>query len=171
MVNYRRVVCEIALLFGALSAITAAPACDQKDHKLIYDQRQNGSENYRLNIDGVVVAVAPVDSFLSALSDIDFSDLIDLESLEQELGSKPPKPSISVDLPDPKPDEKPSVIDAKPEELVEAMLEEKPLESKPESQNKPEAPSKIDDVTVESATNLKGHKKSAQLRKQENTQR
>ncbi|KOB69693.1 Uncharacterized protein OBRU01_16469 [Operophtera brumata] len=171
MVNYRRVVCEVALLCGALSAITAAPACDHK-HQLVYDQRQNGSENYRLNIDGVVIAVAPAESFLSALSDIDFSDLIDMESLEQELKPKPPTTSITVeDLPVPKPDEKP-VLDVKPEDTVEAKPNEKPLESKPDSEDKPEAPSKLDDVSVE-PTNLKGHKKSAQaqLRKQETTQR
>lgn len=167
MVNYRRVVCEVALLLCVLAVTAAAPACDDKDHKLVYDQRQNGTENYRLNIDGVVIAVAPAESFLSALSDIDFSDLIDLESLEQELKPKPPASSISEDLLVPKPEEKP-VLDAKPEEPAVAKPDEKPSEAKPD---KPEAPTKIDDVSVEPVANLKGHKKSAQLKRQETTQR
>ncbi|XP_014607505.1 PREDICTED: uncharacterized protein LOC106788607 [Polistes canadensis] len=34
-----------------------------EDH---YDQRQNGSENYRVHIDGVVIVIAPVEALLMA---------------------------------------------------------------------------------------------------------
>lgn len=169
MVNYRRLV-SLALL---LTATAAAPACDEKEHKLVYDQRQNGTENYRLNIDGVVIAVAPAESFLSALSDIDISDLIDLESLEEELKPKPPTSSSPSALDPPKP-EKPEVpLDAslQPVKPAEVKPEEKPLDAKPAKPEEPEAPTKIDDVSLEPAANPKHQKKSAHLKRQESTQR
>ncbi|GBP27989.1 hypothetical protein EVAR_83620_1 [Eumeta japonica] len=92
MANYKRIVCEAAVVWAllALHAATAAPTPDCEHH---YDQRQNGTENYRLNIDGVVIAVAPAESLLAAASDIDFSDLLDLDDFS-ELTQKPPsKPS------------------------------------------------------------------------------
>ncbi|CAH2086171.1 unnamed protein product [Euphydryas editha] len=90
MVNYKRVVCEVALLLVLLSLTSAAPAPDC-DHTH-YDQRQNGTENYRLNIDGVVIAVAPAETLLEAASDL--SDYFDQATLEQLL--KPSSEQSSV---------------------------------------------------------------------------
>lgn len=94
MVNYKRVVCEVALLLALLSLASAAPApapapdCDHAH----YDQRQNGTENYRLNIDGVVIAVAPADTLLEAASDL--SDYFDQSSLELLLKPSPEQSSV-----------------------------------------------------------------------------
>lgn len=42
---------------------------------IIIDQRQNGSQNYRINIDGVIIALSPLEPLLAgALDDFDFSD-------------------------------------------------------------------------------------------------
>ncbi|KAG7307484.1 hypothetical protein JYU34_007683 [Plutella xylostella] len=145
MVNYRRVL-EAAVLALLAAAAAAAPADCDKAHT--YDQRQNGSENYRLNIDGVVIAVAPADALLSAASELDFSDLLELQDYDAPL--KPPgaeKPIISKPG-DPKPDDaKPG--DAKPEDA------------------KPDAP--LSDVSLNN--DVKGQKKEAFARKQEKAQR
>lgn len=138
MVNYKRVVCEVALL-AALAALAAAAPAD-----VHYDQRQNGTENYRLNIDGVVIAVAPADSLLAAASDLDISDLLDLDELNELHKPKPPAPAEPL----------------------------KPADSKPEDA-KPEAPkpaeSPLSDVSL--ASENKGQKKDASTRKQEKAQR
>lgn len=50
---------------------------NEEDYVLI-DQRQNGSENYRINIDGVLIAFTPLESLLSgAIDDFDFSEEFD----------------------------------------------------------------------------------------------
>lgn len=93
MVNYKRVVCEVALLLALLSLASAAPApapAPDCDH-VHYDQRQNGTENYRLNIDGVVIAVAPADTLLEAASDL--SDYFDQSNLELLLKPSPEQSS------------------------------------------------------------------------------
>lgn len=169
MVNYRRVVCEVALLAVMLAVAGAAPApdCTQKH----YDQRQNGTENYRLNIDGVVIAVAPAESIMSALGDMD--DLLDLalEEYNTEYKPKPPQGSSSsapaiqvVSLP--VPDENPQQV--KPQE--EKLAEGKPQEVKPEEPAKPAEPaSPLSDVSM--GNEMKIQKKDASLRKQEKAQR
>lgn len=164
MVNYRRVVCEVAVLLAAAALAAAAPLHDCKDDR-VFDQRQNGTENYRVNIDGVVIAVAPAESLLNAISDIDLTDLLADFDFEQDQKPKPPS-ELSDFLtgetpPAHKPDEVP-VLSKPGDKPSEAKPEDKPEEHKPE----PEAPLSIPEKQHE-----KGHKKSAQLKKQENAQR
>ncbi|XP_032513754.2 uncharacterized protein LOC116767517 [Danaus plexippus] len=99
MVNYKRVVCEVAavLLIVAAACAAPAPAPDCEEKKI--DQRQNGTENYRLNIDGVLIAVAPAESFLSASSYL--GDLLDMAELDDYLkpnsdSMKPAKPVSDI---------------------------------------------------------------------------
>uniref|UniRef100_A0A2A4KBA2 Uncharacterized protein n=1 Tax=Heliothis virescens TaxID=7102 RepID=A0A2A4KBA2_HELVI len=127
-------------------------------------ERQNGSENYRLNIDGVVIAVAPAESLLSALGDMD--DFLDL-ALEDYNESKPKPPQESspsepaiqvVSLP---------VPDQKPQQVKPV---EKPEDVKPEEPAKPaEKASPLSDVSL--GNEMNSHKKGASLRKQEKAQR
>ncbi|XP_072944193.1 uncharacterized protein [Epargyreus clarus] len=160
MVNYKRVVCEVAVLAVLATVVAAAPTPDCHDSH--YDQRQNGTENYRVNIDGIVIAVAPAESFLAAASAIDFGDL--LEEFNEVQKPKPPsvsspsKPEISKPDAD-KPDaEKPDTV--KPDAV-------KPQESKPETPEKPEAP--LSDVTLVPET--KGQKKDFGRKQIEDTSR
>lgn len=108
MVNYKRVVCDVALLAVMVTLTAAAPAADCTERH--YDQRQNGTENYRLNIDGVVIAVAPAETLFAAASEIDFSDLLELSDFG-DLQEKPKPPhehkpqQIKPPEPSPKPDE------------------------------------------------------------------
>lgn len=156
--------CEVALL---AAVVVAAPLHDCKDDR-VYDQRQNGSENYRLNIDGVVIAVAPAESLLSAISDIDLTDFLAEFDLEQDQKPKPPSEVtdilIGLEPPVHQPDEKPVLF--KPED--------KPSDVKPDDkpqEPKPEAPAAPEPLNIPEKQQEKGHKKSAQLRKQENAQR
>lgn len=159
MVNYRRVVCEVVLAAVLVNVVLAAPApeCAQKH----YDQRQNGSENYRLNIDGVVIAVAPAESIMSALGDME--DLLDFGQLEEK--PKPPQASGSpapaiqiVSLP---------TVDLKPQEAK--PQEDKPAEGKPETPVKIETASPLSDVSLDN--DVKVQKKDASVRKHEKGQR
>nr|NP_001299504.1 uncharacterized protein LOC106127043 precursor [Papilio xuthus]BAM17733.1 unknown secreted protein [Papilio xuthus] len=153
MVNYKRIVCEAAVLAVVMAVALAAPAADCAERH--FDQRQNGTENYRLNIDGVVIAVAPADSLLAAASDIDISDLLDLEDFG--------------DLPVHKPI--PPISDSNKPEHVKPDSPSKPADDpvKPaESPAKP-AESPLSDVTLQSE--VKSQKKDSSLRKQEKAQR
>lgn len=141
MVNYKRVVCEVALL-ATLTVVASAPTDCADRH---YDQRQNGTENYRLNIDGVVIAVAPAESLLAAASDIDFSSLLDFEDFA-EVGQKPKPPA----------DNKPQ--DVKPE-AAGAPKPDEPLDL-------PQA-----DAPAPPKSDLKSEKKEVSQRKHEKTQR
>ncbi|KAL2735920.1 hypothetical protein V1478_002604 [Vespula squamosa] len=61
-----------------------------------YDQRQNGTDNYRIHVDGVVVVVAPVEALLLA-GDVVGTNQSDISLLESTLyNSKPEdeKPNI-----------------------------------------------------------------------------
>ncbi|XP_026758156.2 uncharacterized protein LOC113517621 [Galleria mellonella] len=145
MVNYKRVVCEVAVVAALLTVTTGAPTPECADKH--YDQRQNGTENYRLNIDGVVIAVAPAQSLLEAATDIDISDLLDLYEMNELEKPKPPSNPIS--------------IPEKPENT-------KPQESKPESPEKP-AETPLSDVSLNA--DLKPSKKDALTKKHEKTQR
>ncbi|XP_068630002.1 uncharacterized protein [Battus philenor] len=146
MVNYKRIVCEAAVLAALVALSAAAPAADCSERH--FDQRQNGTENYRLNIDGVVIAVAPADALLAAASDIDLSDLLDLEDFGDESLYKPKPPASDSN---------------------------KPEDSKPEVPSKPaDAPSKpaeapLSDVSLPSE--IKSQRKESNLRKQEKAQR
>lgn len=146
MVNYKRVVCEVAVFAALMAAAAAAPAdCTKDTH---YDQRQNGTENYRLNIDGVVIAVAPADSLLAAASDIDISDLLDLDEFNEV---HKPKPPATNEAP-----------------LKPPAIEPKPEDAKPDAPAKP-AETPLSDVSLSSEN--KGQKKDASTRKHEKTQR
>ncbi|XP_024885080.1 uncharacterized protein LOC112463117 [Temnothorax curvispinosus] len=49
-----------------IDVTTAAPTSRYPDTTDFYDQRQNGSENYRIHVDGFVVVLAPVEALLLA---------------------------------------------------------------------------------------------------------
>lgn len=140
MVNYKRVICEVVVLLAAVSITIAAPAPDCP-HPYI-DQRQNGTENYRLSIDGVVIAVAPADTLLDAASDL--SELFSETDLDVFL--KPPSPPAS----------------SKPEESNPGASN-----LKPEPENSNDKP--LSDVSLDS--NLPPQKKDASVKKQEKAQR
>lgn len=87
MANSRFVSIFICLVFG-IAYLTCLPIEDKADDDgdrnetsddyILIDQRQNGSENYRINIDGVIIAFSPLDSLLSgALDDFDFTEDFD----------------------------------------------------------------------------------------------
>ncbi|CAB3228668.1 unnamed protein product [Arctia plantaginis] len=181
MVNYRRVLSLLSVLVAVVNA-APTPDCTQNH----YDQRQNGSENYRLNIDGVVVAVAPAESLLSAFGDID--DLMDLLAIEDYNGDYKPKPPTessssswtSTENEKPKPQEKP--VENKPAEekpAQEKPAEEKPLKEKPQEikpeEPKPEVPAKpaelppLSDVSLNE--DMKVQKKEVSTKKQEKAKR
>lgn len=132
------------MILTLLNLASSAPVDCKDGHGDHYDQRQNGTENYRLNIDGVVIAVAPADSLLAAASEIDFNDMFDLEDLNE----LKPKPPPSEQKP-PKP-----------------ILEPKPQDGKPES-GKPEEP--LSDVSLNS--DVQSQKKEATTIKKEKAQR
>lgn len=46
-----------------------------EEYDIIEDQRQNGTENYRLNVNGVVLMVAPSNSLLAAATLLDIAEL------------------------------------------------------------------------------------------------
>lgn len=71
---------------------TSTPFNSTIDH---YDQRQNGSENYRVHVDGVMLVIAPVETLLLAgAADNNKPSLPAIDS------SKPPssKPEINLKL-------------------------------------------------------------------------
>lgn len=131
------------MIITLLNLASSAPADCKDGHGEHYDQRQNGTENYRLNIDGVVIAVAPAESLLAAASEIDFNDMFDLEDLN-DLKPKPP-----AEQKPPKP-----------------ILEPKPQAGKPES-SKPDEP--LSDVSLNS--DVQSQKKEATNIKKEKAQR
>lgn len=144
----------------AVATAAPTPDCTMKH----YDQRQNGTENYRLNIDGVVIAVAPAESLLSALGDMD--DLLDLamEEFNNEYKPKPPQGESSSSSPSIQ------VPEVKPQDDKEKPAEDKPQELKPEEPAKPAEPaSPLSDVSM--GNELKIQKKDASMRKQEKAQR
>ncbi|XP_016837582.1 uncharacterized protein LOC100117581 [Nasonia vitripennis] len=80
----------------------SAPVELKKDATDHYDQRQNGTENYRVKVDGLVFIMAPADSLLLAGAALEPSNF----NFEQLLGdaNKPiSKPKPDDDAPQPKP--------------------------------------------------------------------
>ncbi|XP_049803674.1 uncharacterized protein LOC126237530 [Schistocerca nitens] len=61
----------------------AAAAADCNKDETVYDQRQNGSENYRVHVDGVVVAVVPAEVLVPLV--VGASSNSDLEHQLEEL--------------------------------------------------------------------------------------
>ncbi|GJQ84029.1 hypothetical protein Trydic_g10493 [Trypoxylus dichotomus] len=58
---------------------------ETNDDYIIVDQRQNGSENYRINIDGVIIAFSPLESLLGGtLDDFDFSSEFELNKPNEQ---------------------------------------------------------------------------------------
>lgn len=83
---------SLLIFCTAISIINAAPAnsttnnevdCDDDD--LVYDQRQNGSENVRVNVKDVFLVWAPAQE----QSDTDFLDYPNEEVPQKPLGEKP----------------------------------------------------------------------------------
>lgn len=69
---------------GAGTKLTAD--AEDADYDLHYDQRQSGSENYRLNVDGVMMTVpAASESTLGSLSAMATNYLLDLAAATSEL--------------------------------------------------------------------------------------
>lgn len=79
------------------AAIVAAPTTVRSDTTDFYDQRQNGTENYRIHVDGVVLVFAPVEALLlagaSGTNGANLSDHIGSPSLS--LFGEPSKPSVA----------------------------------------------------------------------------
>lgn len=70
----------------SLSDTKLTAVADDLDYDLHYDQRQKGSENYRLNVDGLMVAVpAAADTTIGALGDLATEYLLDLAAATSEL--------------------------------------------------------------------------------------
>ncbi|XP_043683887.1 uncharacterized protein LOC122636581 [Vespula pensylvanica] len=84
---------EESLSTTSSSLSTTTTLSNSGDH---YDQRQNGTDNYRIHVDGVVVVVAPVEALLLA-GDVVGTNQSDISLLESTLyNSKPEdeKPNI-----------------------------------------------------------------------------
>lgn len=94
-------------LTGLVASAPAPADCNDKQ----YDQQQSGSENYRLSVANVIVAVAPLESLLLDFGDIDLTDKV--------------KPVLNKPLADFKPQESKSPI--------KSGAPEKPNLSEPES--------------------------------------
>lgn len=151
MVNYRRVVYEVAAL-GALLALAAAAPLNS-DCKEEYNQSQNGTENFRVHVNGLVIAMMPAESFaeslLSAMPDLE--ELLESEGINQLQQQKPKPPMVTSP---PKPEEKPQTES----EVLATSENPKPTESA--------AP--LSDVSIKSDT---PHNKEASANKQKRPQR
>ena len=66
----------------------------------MYDQRQNGTENYRINLNGVIVLLAPAETVLQVaqLANLD-NEIENINKPSSQLRPKPrpPSPKISND--------------------------------------------------------------------------
>ncbi|XP_075218116.1 uncharacterized protein LOC142322913 [Lycorma delicatula] len=76
----------LGVLIGGVALILAAPSSDNDFEDVFYDQRQNGSENFRIHLNDVMVVVAPAEALLSVAAG---SELLN------------PTPSDNVPLDDP----------------------------------------------------------------------
>ncbi|XP_017890182.1 uncharacterized protein LOC108631024 [Ceratina calcarata] len=66
----------------------------------LYDQRQNGTENYRIHVDGLVFVVAPAEALLAAAA----------ENKPNLPVTSPPKPPSTTPENDPKPSPAPKSV-------------------------------------------------------------
>lgn len=57
---------EILPLIDVRTAITSAPTSEHRLDTDYYDQQQNGSENYRIHVDGLMLVFAPVEALFLA---------------------------------------------------------------------------------------------------------
>lgn len=95
----------ILLFVWAAISISGSDAAALKavETERIYDQRQNGTENYRINVDGVFVMIAPAEDLLEAAQGLDFDQLISLSNITDDgffgqpsplKGPKKPSPAL-----------------------------------------------------------------------------
>lgn len=78
---------QFILLFvcAAISiSCSDAAALKEVEPERIYDQRQNGTENYRINVDGVFVMIAPAEDILDAAQGLDLDQLISLSNITDD---------------------------------------------------------------------------------------
>lgn len=90
------------LLFGNLFA---APSLlkdeDSDDFVEFYDQRQNGTENIRIDMNGMIIVVSPLEALLAAASLLnpifptDFEDEFNFKKTSQGSDNKHPIPAIT----------------------------------------------------------------------------
>ena len=87
---------SLAALWSNCAGFPLEYEYDNDNDTIVIDQRQNGTENYRINVDGVVIAIADAGTLLGSYLD-------DFDLLEEELdGFKPQAPNgteASVALP------------------------------------------------------------------------
>lgn len=56
----------LILVVYFLAAASAAPLKDDDDNVELHDQRQNGTENYRLDMKDVLIVFSPLETIISA---------------------------------------------------------------------------------------------------------
>ncbi|CAK9808563.1 hypothetical protein ANTPLA_LOCUS5823 [Anthophora plagiata] len=80
---------------SSLTTTQPPPYSSTDDH---YDQRQNGTENYRIHVDGVIFVVAPVETLLLAGAAAENKPNLPIIDSLKPPSSKPevdPKPSLA----------------------------------------------------------------------------
>lgn len=114
------------------------------DYDLRYDQRQNGTENVRLNIDGVVIAV-PAPSSSSSSSSSSFSNVATNYLLQTLLGSDYDEKNADISAEE-------SSSDTKQKEPIQAeegpsdTKQNEPIQAEKDNEKKPE---NLKDVSVD----------------------
>lgn len=151
------------MVFTIIAFAVSAPAPDPDCNDSHYDQRQNGTDNIRVHIDGVFVAVFPVetmaDALLTALPDLnellDINDFEELQKPKPSASASPPKEPISP----PKPEEKPQeVAQTHQSEVVQPQSEvenpqselEKPQSEVEKPQQEADKPTVIESLSTKS---------------------
>lgn len=77
----------LGLLFDYIDDSSGYDDVNKSDYDLRYDQRQNGTENVRLNVDGVIIAMPGPSSSSSSSSSNSFSNVATNFLLQTLLGS------------------------------------------------------------------------------------
>lgn len=79
-----------------IDVTTVAPTSTHSDTIDYYDQRQNGTENYRVHVDGLVFVFAPVDALLLAGA---ASGISEPNTSTSNQGAPPTRPISELDKP------------------------------------------------------------------------